>query len=367
MKTDLLVVGAGLAGCTVAERVAAELGWDVLLVDRRSHLGGNAADEFNEAGILVQPFGPHIFHTRLAEVWAYLNRFTRFNGYIHRVLARVNGTEVYLPLNLDTAETLFHRPFTAESWRDFLDRRRTPIAEVRNSRDVALSQIGEELYRWIFEGYTRKQWGLDPADLGPEVLARIPLRFDRDTRYFSDPFQGLPSGGYSAMVRAMIASPRIHLLLQTDFAAVRSQVERRVTVYTGPIDGYFDYALGELPYRSLRFEWQTLDREYAQGAGVVNYPQQEAFTRITEFKHLTGQRHPRTTLCREYPCAEGEPYYPIPNPENHRRYEEYARLTEGERDTFFVGRLAQYRYLNMDLAVAEGLKVAGTIIDRFRG
>ncbi len=366
MKTDLMVVGAGLAGCTVAERLSAELGWEVVVVERRDTVGGNAADEFDAAGILVHPHGPHIFHTKNDVVWGYLNRFARFNHYLHRVLARVNGKEVYLPLNLDTAEALFQRPFTADSWREFLARRRVQAGEIRSSRDVAVSQIGEELYEWIFAGYTRKQWGLDPAELGPEVLARIPLRFDRDTRYFDDPHQGLPENGYTAMARQMLLSPRIHLMLQTDFATVQDRIERKATVFTGPIDRYFDFARGPLPYRSLRFEWQTLDQEHFQGAGVVNYPQDEAFTRITEFKHLTGQRHPQTSLCREYPCAEGEPYYPIPCDDNHRRYQEYACLAGEERDTFFVGRLAQYRYLNMDLAVAEGLKTAEAIIARFK-
>ncbi len=366
MKTDLLVVGAGLAGCTVAERVAAELGWEVLVIDRRPEPGGNAADGPDAAGIMVQKHGPHIFHTRLPEVWHYLHRFARFNRYVHRVLARVNGQEVFLPLNLETAEALFHRSFTPETWRAFLEERRVPVAEVRNSRDVALSQVGEELYEWIFRGYTRKQWGIEPEELDPEVLARIPLRFDRDTRYFTDPHQGIPVAGYTEMARAMLDSPRIEFRPLTDFAGLGPSLRRRLTVFCGPIDEYFDFDLGRLPYRSLRFEWQTLDQEFFQRAAVVNYPQEHDFTRITEYKHFHGQRHPRTTICREYPQAEGEPYYPVPRPQNRRRYQDYALRAQEQRDVRFVGRLAQYRYLNMDQAVAAGFALAAEIIERNR-
>jgi UDP-galactopyranose mutase len=366
MKTDLLVVGAGLAGCTVAERVASELGWDVLVIDRRDTVGGNVADGVDAAGIMVQKHGPHIFHTRLLEVWHYLNRFGRFNDYQHRVLARVNGLEVCLPLNLESAEALFHRSFTADSWRAFLDDRRLPLAEIRNSRDVALSQVGEELYEWIFRGYTRKQWGVEPEELDPEVLKRIPLRFDRDTRYFTDPYQGIPVSGFTALASAMLESPRIRVQLLADFCELRSSLQRRLTVFTGPIDEYFDFRLGRLPYRSLRFEWQTLDQEYVQRAAVVNYPQENEFTRITEYKHFHLQHHPRTTISREYPTDAGEPYYPIPRPANRSLYAAYADCARQEKDVFFVGRLAQYRYLNMDEAVAAGLELASGIIERYR-
>ena len=365
MKADLLVVGAGLAGATVAERVAAELGWDVLVVERRTTIGGNAADGLDPAGILVQHHGPHIFHTRHVEVWAYVTRFARFNDYVHRVQALVNGRLIYLPLNLESAEILFDRSFDAESWEAFLSARRVPLGEIRNSRDVALTQVGEELYEWIYRGYTRKQWGVDPEHLGPEVLSRLPVRFDRDTRYFAEPYQGIPEGGYSAMVERMLASPRVHLMLDTDYADVRGRVERRATVYTGAVDDYFDGGLGRLPYRAIEFEWETLGYSRHQDAAVVNYPQTEAFTRVTEFKHFTRQEHPHTTICREYPNDVGEPYYPIPGPASRTLAEAYAQRAAREPDTFFVGRLAQYRYLNMDQAVLGGLATAAEIIKRY--
>lgn len=363
MNFPYVVVGAGLAGCTVAERLAAS-GREVLVVEKRPHIAGNAYDTLDDAGLLVKPYGPHIFHTSDHDVWEYLNRFTSFNGYEHRVLARVRGLEVYLPVNVATAEILYGRSFTGTEFEEFLRARRLSFPEIRNSREMALSQVGEELYELFFRHYTRKQWGVEPEELDPEVLGRLPVRFNRDTRYFTDPWQGIPRHGYTRMCRAMLDHPAIHLLLQTDYFAVRRRLGRHTLVFTGPIDSYFSCCYGPLPYRSLEFRFVTLEQERFQNAAVVNYPNDHDYTRITEFKHFYGQVHPHTTVCYEYPRAEGEPYYPIPRRANRELYQRYQRRAEKLPRVHFVGRLAEYRYLNMDQVVGRALQTARRILER---
>lgn len=353
---DWLVVGAGFAGSVLAERLAEVRGERVLLIDRRGHVAGNAYDCHDAAGLLIHRYGPHIFHTNAQRVLDHLSLFTSWRPYEHRVLGVVDGRLVPIPINRTTINRLYGLGLTTEEQveRFFADRAE-PVEPVRSSRDVVVSRVGRELYEKFFEGYTRKQWGLDPSELDRSVTARVPVRTNDDDRYFTDRFQCMPADGYTAMFRRMLDHPNITLELGTDFASLRHRSVARRIVYTGPVDEYFDHALGRLPYRSLRFEHEILDREWAQPVGTVNYPQTEAYTRISEWKHLTGQQHARTSIVREYPSAEGDPYYPVPRPENQALYKRYEAMADATADVWFVGRLATYRYYNMDQVVGQAL------------
>ncbi len=361
MKVDILIVGAGFAGCTLAERVATELNKKVLLVEKRNHIAGNSYDYYNEEGILVQKYGPHIFHTNLQNVWDYLSRFTKWNGYVHRVIASVNGKEVYFPINLSTMEVLYNRKFTSETLEAYFQQQRVKLDEIRNSRDVVVSQIGEELYELFIKNYTKKQWGVYPDELDPQVTKRIPVRFNRDTRYFADTYQGIPMYGFTRMFESMIDNKNIHILLNTDYKEVVTSVKFDKLIYTGPIDYYFDYMHGKLEYRSLDFKFETLNMEKYQNAAVVNFPNDFDYTRITEFKQLYLQRHNKTTICYEFPKAEGDPYYPIPRHECREKYQKYKAEADKLNSVYFIGRLAQYKYLNMDQVVDEALNLFKTI------
>lgn len=359
---DHLVVGGGFAGCVLAERLATQLDRRVLIVDRREHIGGNAYDCLDDAGILIHRYGPHIFHTNSDKVIDYLSQFTDWRPYEHRVLAEVDGKQVPIPINLTTLNTLYGLQMDSRAAAAFLAARAEPIAEIRSSRDVVVSQVGEELYRKFFEGYTRKQWGRDARELDRSVTSRVPTRTDSDDRYFQDRHQCMPRHGYTRMFEKMIDHPNICFMPNTDYADVRDAVAHDHLVYTGPVDEFFGYRFGKLPYRSLRFEHVTVDQSQFQRVAVVNYPAPDcAYTRITEYKHLTGQVHPRTSVSREFPVDEGDPYYPIPAPENaalYRRYEELAERTPG---VTFTGRLGTYRYYNMDQVVAQSLALFARI------
>jgi len=352
---DWLVVGAGFAGSVLAERLASVRGDRVLLVDRRPHIGGNAYDEYDADGLLVHRYGPHIFHTNSDQVLAYLSRFTKWRPYQHRVLAHVDGKLLPIPINLDTVNRLYGLSLTSEELEAFFAARAEPVAEVRTSEDVVVSRVGRDLYEKFFRGYTRKQWGVDPSRLDRSVTARVPVRTDHDDRYFTDRHQCMPAEGYSRMFARMLAHPNITLMLQADYRAVWDLVPHRRTIYTGPVDEFFDCRFGRLPYRSLIFRHVTVDREWHQPVAVVNYPQDRDYTRVTEYKHLTGQQHPRTSMTYEFPAAEGDPYYPVPNPENAALYRRYQELADATPDVWFVGRLATYRYYNMDQVVAQAL------------
>lgn len=354
---DYLVVGAGFAGAVMAERLAADGGKRVLVVDRRPHIAGNAYDVADAAGILIHQYGPHIFHTNSDEVFAYLSNFTRWRAYEHRVLADVDGRRVPVPINRTTLNALYDAGLETDAdAAAFLAARAEPVAQVRTSEDVVVSAVGHELYRTFFRGYTRKQWGLDPSALDKSVTARVPTRTSTDDRYFTDRHQAMPAAGFTAMFAAMLDHPNITVLTGTDFAEAAAAVSYDRLVYTGPIDEYFGYCHGRLPYRSLRFEHRTLPVERHQEVAVVNYPDEAVpHTRITEYKHLTGQRSPVTSITIEYPAPEGDPYYPIPRPENHQLYKRYEALALAEPDVIFVGRLATYRYYNMDQVVGQAL------------
>ncbi len=352
---DYLVVGAGFAGATIAERIASQLGKRVLVVDKRPHIAGNAYDFYNEHGILIHEYGPHIFHTSAQKVVDYLSQFTNWRPYEHRVLAEVEGKLLPMPINLDTVNQLYGLNLDSEGLKQFLAERAEPKSQIRTSEDIVVSKVGRDLYEKFFRNYTRKQWGLDPSQLDSSVAARVPARLDRDDRYFSDTFQAMPLEGYTKMFEKMLANPKITVMLCTDYHDVIDRYPRAKVVYTGPIDEFFEYRFGKLPYRSLRFEHRTHDQEKFQPAPVVNYPNEHAYTRITEFKYLTGQTHAKTSIVYEYPCDGGEPYYPVPRPENAQVYEKYRELANATTGVYFCGRLANYRYFNMDQVVAQAL------------
>jgi UDP-galactopyranose mutase len=351
---DYLVVGAGFAGAVLAERLASA-GQRVLVVEKRNHVGGNAYDHHDEAGVLVHRYGPHIFHTNSKDVFEYLSRFTQWRFYEHRVLASVDGKLVPIPINLDTVNRIYDLNLSSEELPAFFARMAQPREPLRTSEDVVVSKVGWDLYRKFFQGYTRKQWGLDPSELDASVIARIPTRTNRDDRYFTDTYQYMPAAGYTRMFERMLDHPNISVVLQTDYREVASWVRFRNMIYTGPVDEFFGRCYGRLPYRSLEFEHVTLDQPQFQRTGTVNYPNEHAYTRITEFKHLSGQDHPKTSIVYEYPRAEGDPYYPVPRPENAARYRRYQELAAQLPNVHFVGRLATYKYYNMDQVVAQAL------------
>jgi len=354
---DYLVVGAGFAGAVLAERLASQHGAHVLVVDKRPHIGGNAYDRLDDAGVLIHQYGPHIFHTNSDEIVDYLSQFTAWRPYEHRVLAEVRGKLVPIPINRTTLNSLFDLNLgTDEEAAAYLASRAEPVAEIRTSEDVVVSAVGRELYELFFQGYTRKQWGVDPSALDKSVTARIPTRTNTDDRYFGDKHQIMPADGYSAMFNRMLDHPSIDVLLSTDYRDIAGEVEADHLIFTGPIDEYFGFRYGKLPYRSLRFEHKVVDAERFQAFATVNYPDSDVpYTRITEYKHLTGQQHARTSITYEYPSAEGDPYYPVPRAENQALFKRYEALADACRDVTFVGRLATYRYYNMDQVVGQAL------------
>jgi UDP-galactopyranose mutase len=358
-RYDYLIVGAGFAGSVLAERLASQHGARVLVIDRRPHIAGNAYDEPNEAGILYHKYGPHIFHTNSDAVVDYLSQFTRWRPYEHRVLAVVRGQQVPIPINRTTLNKLFDLDLkTDEEAADYLASRAEPVDDIQTSEDVVVNAVGRELYELFFQGYTRKQWGLDPSELDKSVTARIPTRTNTDDRYFTDTFQAMPADGYTAMFGKILENPLIEVRTGVDFRELKDHWQDIADhlIYTGPIDEYFDHRFGKLPYRSLKFDHKTLEQERFQPTGTVNYPSPDVpYTRISEYKHLTGQDAPVTTVTYEYPSAEGDPYYPIPRAENQALFKRYEALGDATEGVTFVGRLATYRYYNMDQIVGQAL------------
>jgi UDP-galactopyranose mutase len=352
---DYLIVGAGFAGSVLAERLANVMGKRVLIVDKRPHIGGNAYDRYDDHGVLIHPYGPHIFHTNSEDIFEYLSKFTEWRPYQHRVLASVDGQLVPMPINLDTINKLYGLSLTSFEVEKFFESVAEKKDEIRTSEDVVVSKVGRELYNKFFRGYTRKQWALDPSELDASVTARVPTRTNRDDRYFADKFQAMPLHGYTRMFERMLAHPNIKVMLNTDYRDIVDFIPFRHMIYSGPVDAFFDYKYGKLPYRSLRFEHVNLPREQFQQVGTVNYPNDYGYTRISEFKHITGQEHSSTSVVYEYPCAEGDPYYPVPRPENAELYKRYEAEAENTPNVTFVGRLATYRYYNMDQVVGQSL------------
>ena len=352
---DWLVVGAGFAGSVIARQLATQRDESVLVIDRRPHIGGNAYDRYDRAGILIHQYGPHIFHTNSQAIFDFLSQFTDWRPYEHRVLAHVDGQLLPIPINLDTVNRLYGLNLNSEELERWFAEQAEPVDEIKTSEDVVVSKVGRDLFQKFFEGYTKKQWGVYPRELDKSVTSRVPTRTNRDDRYFGDEFQFMPAEGYTRMFERMLDHPNIKIMLQADYAEIKTHVPHRRTIFTGPIDEYFGFRLGKLPYRSLKFRHVTLDEEWHQPVAVVNYPQTEKFTRVTEYKHLTGQVHPQTSITYEFSSDTGDPYYPVPRAENQELYKRYEALALATRDVWFVGRLATYRYYNMDQVVGQAL------------
>ena len=357
---DCLIVGGGFAGSVCAERLASS-GRRVLLCDKRNHVGGNAYDHYDDAGVLVHKYGPHIFHTASARIFEYLSRFTGWRAYEHRVLASVDGQLVPFPINIDTVNRVYRLDLDESSIAAFYESRAERHGHPRTSEDAVVGKVGRDLYEKFFRNYTRKQWGLDPSSLDAAVAARVPARTNRDDRYFTDDYQAMPRHGYTRMFERMLDHPNITVALHVDYRDLVGEVSFREMIYTGPIDAFFDQRFGPLPYRSLEFAFETHDREVYQPGAVINYPNEHPYTRVTEFKYLTGQRHPMTTVVKEFPRAEGDPYYPIPRPENAELYRRYKVLADATPSVHFVGRLATYKYYNMDQVVGQALSLVDAL------
>lgn len=361
LSCDIFIVGCGYAGIVLAERLASQSGLHCLVVDRRAHIGGNSYDAYDAAGVLIHKYGPHYFRTNSPRIREYLSQFTEWHEVEYKILSWADGRSWQFPINLNTFEQLTGRPAgscTSEEMEAALAEWRVPIETPQNSEEVIVSQVGWRLYELFFKNYTLKQWKRDPRDLDPSVCGRIPIRTNRDDRYLSEQFQALPKKGYTAMFRRMLDHPKIEVRLGVDYRDLLAQVQWRHMVYTGMIDEYFACRFGPLPYRSLRFEPETLKQEFFQPVMQVNYPNDHEFTRIVEIKHATGQQIPVTTIVREYPDDYGpgkEAYYPIPAPDARALYERYAALAAQEKNVSFIGRLATYRYYNMDQVVGMAL------------
>lgn len=348
-------MGAGLAGSVLAERLASIANKKVLLVDKRNHIGGNTFDYYNSDGVLVHKYGPHIFHTNSKDVFDYLGNFTEWRPYEHHVLASVDGQLVPVPINQNTVNALYGLNLSQEQVQEFFNSKAEKKDQILTSEDVVVNAVGRELYEKFFKHYTVKQWALDPSELDASVTARVPTRTNKDNRYFTDTFQAMPLHGYTNMFHRLLDHPNINIMLNTDYKDVVEEISFKTLIYTGPIDAYFNFCFGKLPYRSINFKSQTINRENYQPTGTVNYPMSQAYTRITEFKHLTGQQHEKTSIVFEFPTAEGDPYYPIPRKENMEIYNQYKVLAASELDTYFTGRLGTYKYYNMDQVVAQSL------------
>ncbi|MFL0681956.1 MAG: UDP-galactopyranose mutase [Algoriphagus aquaeductus] len=364
MKVDWLIVGAGLTGATFAERIANERGESVLILDQRDHIAGNAWDEYNSFGILEHKYGPHIFHTNSKQVWDYLSQFTEWRPYFHKVLGSIDGKLVPLPFNLNSIDQLFPSSMAERIISKLVNvygyGSRVPILELLKASDEDLRFIADYAYKNVFEQYTLKQWGMRPEDLSPAVTSRVPILVSRDDRYFQDTFQAMPLLGFGVMVRRMLSHPKIRIMLKTRWQDIQDQIIFDRMVFTGPIDEFFQFKHGKLPYRSLKFQVDTFPFELSQSAAVINYPNEYDYTRITEMKWLTGQRHSQTTTFTEFPIphvhGQTVPYYPIPTEDNKQLFKLYQEESDAlQGKVIFAGRLGDYMYYNMDQAVARAL------------
>jgi len=380
---DFLIVGAGFSGLVVAERLSTQLGCSSLVVEKRDHIGGNAYDYYDSAGVRVHKYGPHYFRTNSDRVVQYLSQFTQWHPVAYEVRSFTDGRFWNFPVNLNTFEQFIGRPSTSAEFEQWLRDQQVPIKSPQNSEELIISQVGWELYRKFYEGYTLKHWKRHPKELAPSVCGRIPIRTNRDDRYLSESFQALPRDGYTSMFHRLLeaAGENVTVQLNTSFEDARQSVSFGHLIYTGPIDAYFEHSLGALPYRSLRFELESFSPGQLEERAVehgkpgfwqpflqVNYPNDHDFTRIVEIKHATGQACGHTTIVREFPEDFGpgkEPYYPIPSSDSEMLYKRYKNMAADEKNVSFVGRMACYRYYNMDQVVAMALKEFDRLSERY--
>ena len=357
MKFKYVIVGAGLAGITMAERIATQLHEKVLVIDKRAQVGGNVYDEYNSDGILVQMYGPHTFHTNDKEVFDYICQYTKWHEYQHRVQSYVNGNFVPMPISLETINKLYNMNLSEDEMDAFIESKKIKIDEIKTSEDVVLSQGGMDIYEKFFKYFTIKQWGGDPAEMDKSVISRIPFRKNRDTRYFTDKYQGNPQGGFTQMCKNMLNHSEIKVMLNTDYKEVIDGIRYEKLIYTGPIDYYFDFKFGELKWRSIKFIFETHDCESYQPLASTRWPMDYDYTRITEFKKLTGQKHAKTTILKEIPCDGDEPFYTFPTAEWKALAQKYRNEATKEKNVIFLGRLAEYKYYDMDDVIRRALDV----------
>lgn len=364
--TNILIIGAGISGAVLAERYA-HAGKKVLLLEKRSHIGGNCYDYYDENGILVSKYGAHLFHTDDDEVWKYVNQFSEWYPWEHEVIARVGEKTVPIPVNITTVNTLFGENIQSEEeMKEWLDTHREHIEIPRNGEEAVLSKVGKDIYEKMFRHYTKKQWDKYPAELDASVLNRIPVRYNYDGRYFTDKYQALPRGGYTGLFEKILDHPNIEVRLNTDYFDIRDDIQGYEKLfYTGPVDRFFEFKhslVEKLEYRSIVFFKETVDAEFYQENSVVNYPGVEVpFTRIVEYKHFGHQQSAKTTIVKEFTVDGGEPFYPVPNPRNQEIYAKYKEETEKLTDIYFVGRLANYKYFNMDQAFKNALDLYNSL------
>jgi UDP-galactopyranose mutase len=358
----ILIVGSGISGLVLAERYAA-MGMKVLVLEKRDHIGGNCYDFINKDGVLISKYGAHIFHTNNKSVWDYVQKFSKFKSYQHRVKAVVDNMIVPVPVNIETVNKLFNLKIKdKKEMNAWLNQSQVKIKDPKNSEEIALSRVGKALYEKIFKNYTIKQWGMHPRKLDPVIMSRIPVRNDFEDRYFSDKYQAQPIGGFTLLFKNMIKNPNIEVQLNTDFFAFKQKIdlnEFSKVFYSGPVDHYFKFCFDKngLEYRSIEFEFQTFDKEFYQDNSVINYPNDHKYTRIVEYKHITGQKHPKTTISKEYPTSDGDPYYPVLTEKNNLLHSKYKQLIKKLDNIYFIGRLAEFRYLNMDDAFKNALEL----------
>lgn len=360
MKYDYLIVGAGFSGAVLAERLSS-IGKKVLVVEKRNHIGGNCYDFYDKNGVLVHKYGPHYFRTNSDQVVEYLSQFTDWLPQEFKVRAFVKGELYPLPINRDTLNAFFRVNLKTEKEAEkFLEGKKEKIKNPQNAEEQVLSLAGREIYEAFFKNYTTKQWGIHPKNLDASVTARIPIRTNTNDCYFNDKFQAMPKEGYTEIFKKMLK--KCEVLLETDYREVKDKISYDKLIYTGPIDAFFNYKYGKLPYRSLKIRFENYNKEFYQNWAQINYPNDYKFTRIVEIKHVTKQKIPCTTISKEYPTWEGEPYYPVPNPNNEKLYQKYEKEAKKLKNVYFIGRLAQYKYLNMDQVIENALEFFEEII-----
>lgn len=363
-KVKHLVVGSGLSGIVLAERIASQLNEEVLVIDQRDHLGGNCYD-YKEHNIHVHKYGTHILHTSDENVWSYLSKFTKWEPYMHEVKGIIDGKECPIPFNINAIQQMFPKSMADKLESKLIEKFgynvKVPILELRNQEDKDLNFLAEYIYEKIFLDYTVKQWGIKPEDLDPSVTGRVPVYISKDDRYFQCKYQAIPRNGYTAMMQEIVNHPNITLKLNTDFMSIKDEIEYENLYYTGAIDEFFDYKHGELPYRSLTLDFVTYDKEYFQSNSVINYPCNYDFTRTGEYKYFLDDKSDKTIVSYEYPKeyirGKTERYYPIIKSENQALYEKYLEEAKKHDNIIFFGRLGDYRYYDMDKCVARSLEV----------